>query len=173
MDHGPPRKVPAPGPLPHQRRTCATPELALGGESTLPDRLDPVIDLLFGAFAQEVFAVQQDVMEHKKRLLEMAVQALLPAELTMPYPAHAVLHGRPLDAQTWTHRTRTTLSASHAMDVHDRVGKNFSFTPSDEFRLHVGGIKYVLLADKALWPRCPHRNATHLGDRRRCAAARS
>ncbi|MBK7271433.1 MAG: type VI secretion system baseplate subunit TssF [Flavobacteriales bacterium] len=131
------------------RRTA---ELLWGVESVSPDRLDPVIHLLFGAFAQEVFAVQQDVMEHKKRLLEMAVQALLPAELTMPYPAHAVLHGRPLDAQTWTHRTRTTLSASHAMDVHDRVGKNFSFTPSDEFRLHVGGIKYVLLADKLYGP---------------------
>jgi len=127
------------------RRTAA---ILWGAESVTPDQLDPVVDLLFGAFAQEIFAVQQDVLEHRRRMLEMSVQALLPQELSTARPAHVVLHGRPLDPNTYTHRTRTSLSTTHGMDVHDRVGRRFVFTPCDEFRLHIGSVNFLAQGDK-------------------------
>ena len=117
-------------------------------DSVNRDRLDPVVDLLLGAFAQEIFALQQEVIDHKRRTMEIAVQAMLPEELTAPSPAYAVMQGKPVDPGTWTHRTLTAFSATHAMDVHDRVGTSFAFTPVDEFRLYNGAVRHLAFADK-------------------------
>lgn len=110
--------------------------------------VDPVVDLLLSAFAQEIFTVQEDVQRNKLRMVEMTAQAMLPVELSAPRPAHAILHGRPLDPGTYTHRVKTVLSATQAMDVHDRVGRTFTFTPADEFRLHNGAVRFMVHGNK-------------------------
>jgi|GEM_PF-2667932 len=112
------------------------------------ERIDPLVDLLLGAFAQELFTLQQEVALHKRRTLEIAVQAMLPEDLAAPRPAHAVMHGRPVDPGTWTHRTRTTFSATQRMDVHDRTGTAFSFTPVNEFRLYNGAVRHIACGDR-------------------------
>lgn len=127
------------------RRTA---ERLWGMDPSAFERIDPVVDLLFSAFAQEIFMVQQDIMRYKQRMVELAAQALLPIELSAPKPAHVVLHGRPMDAGTYTHRIKTVLSTTQSMDVHDRVGRTFTFTPADEFRLHNGAIRYMANGDK-------------------------
>ncbi len=122
------------------RRTA---ERLWGLNETERERLDPLVDLLLGAFAQEIFTLQQEVADHQRRTLESAVQALLPEDLAAPVPAHAVMHGRPVDPGTWTHRTRTVFNAVQYMDVHDRTGIAFAFTPVDEFRLYNGAVRHV------------------------------
>lgn len=112
------------------------------------ERLDPLVDLLLGAFAQEIFSLQQQVADHKRRTVEAAVQALLPADVAAPRPAQAIMHGRPVDPGTWTHRTRTVFSTTHGMDVHDRTGTTFHFTPVAEFRLYNGGVGYLASGDQ-------------------------
>lgn len=117
-------------------------------DSAAFEGVDPVVDLLLSAFAQEIFSVQEDVQRNKLRMVEMAAQAMLPVELSAPRPAHAILHGRPLDPGTFTHRVKTVLSATQAMDVHDRVGRTFTFTPADEFRLHNGAVRFMVHGNK-------------------------
>lgn len=114
------------------------------------ERLDPLVDLLMGAFAQEIFSLQQQVAEHKRRTVEAAMQALLPDDVASPMPAQAIMHGRPVDPGTWTHRTRTVFSAAHAMDVHDRTGTTFQFTPVGEFRLYNGAVRFMACGEQ-IW----------------------
>lgn len=117
-------------------------------DSAAFEGVDPLVDLLLSAFAQEIFTVQEDVQRYKLRMVEMAAQAMLPVELSAPRPAHVILHGRPLDPGTFTHRVKTVLSTTQAMDVHDRVGRTFTFTPADEFRLHNGAVRFMVHGNK-------------------------
>lgn len=116
---------------------------AEGGEQT-----DPLVDLLIGAMAEELFGIQQQVEEYRRSTVESAVQAMLPDELATPRPAHAILHARPVDLGTWTHRVRTAFSTDQRMDVHDRTGTTFTFTPAGEFRLYNGAVRHVAHGDK-------------------------
>ncbi len=63
------------------------------------DGFDPLIDLLLGACAVEFERTGQQIISSQNRILEKLAQLLLPESLTIPQPAHTVVHARAVEPE--------------------------------------------------------------------------
>ena len=68
-----------------------------GHDNVDPENFDPLVDLLFGAFAVELNRSRQLLQSSEGRITERICQLLLPDGLTTPEPAHALLTAYPVE----------------------------------------------------------------------------
>jgi hypothetical protein len=61
--------------------------------------LDPLVDLLFGACAVQFEKTARELQQSKTRVLKQLATLLLPEALTVPIPAHAIMHSRSVEPQ--------------------------------------------------------------------------
>ena len=70
-----------------------------GYQQTDMDGFDPLIDLLLGACAVEFERTGNQIISSQSRVLEKLAQLLLPESLTIPQPAHTIVHARAVEPE--------------------------------------------------------------------------
>lgn len=73
-----------------------------GYQESETDGFDPVIDLLFGAFAAEFEKLSSELYNSQSRILEKVSQILLPEVNLRPVPSYAIVNVRPLVTERYT-----------------------------------------------------------------------
>ena len=71
-----------------------------GYNDTDIDNFDPLVRLLIEACAVELYKISNEIYNVEERMLEKLAGLLTPEVYTAPKPSHAVLHGRPVEAQS-------------------------------------------------------------------------
>lgn len=63
--------------------------------------VDPVVKLILDAISNEMYNLGNEIAETQSRILEKIADLLSPDFLTLPTPAHAVLHAMPAEPSEW------------------------------------------------------------------------
>ena len=71
-------------------------EVWMANEQWSPDEImvfksDPVVRLLYGACAEEIGNVHEEIFHVKQRFIKETIEKLLPEEFHTPTPAHAIV----------------------------------------------------------------------------------
>ncbi|MEN8115738.1 MAG: hypothetical protein ABFS16_02090, partial [Bacteroidota bacterium] len=111
---------------------------------------DPVVGLILGALANELAKISTEINTVEARILEKLVDLLTPGPVTGPSPAHALLRANPVDPvldinpyyQFYTTK-RIVIPGEHTAEE-----KTVFFTPSGNFKLFNGQIKYLASASR-------------------------
>jgi len=110
------------------------------------DGFDPLIDLLLGACAVEFERTGNQIVSSQSRILEKLAHLLLPESLTIPRPAHAVLHASAVEPR---YTLKTVDQFSFDKEVVNpakptEVGtKAIYFSPTSPLTILNGDIRYL------------------------------
>ncbi|WKN41293.1 type VI secretion system baseplate subunit TssF [Tunicatimonas pelagia] len=117
------------------------------------EELDPLVDLLFGACAVQFEKTARELHQSRTRTLKQLASLLLPEALTIPTPAHAVLHVRPLEPQQII-TTEQQFIASQEVVNPDNLAKpekkDVFFSPALNTTLVNGDVRYLAFGRKLL-----------------------
>ncbi|MBL7795253.1 MAG: type VI secretion system baseplate subunit TssF [Saprospiraceae bacterium] len=105
---------------------------------------DPVVGLLIGACASEFERLQQEMGNSRQRVLEQLATTLTPEVLMTPTPAHAVLHVRALEPETFILPTHQVYYSKTVGDA----DKEIYFSTAEPYRLVNGCVRYVAAGGK-------------------------
>lgn len=100
--------------------------------------LDPVVKMLFGGLASELYQIHEEVSDSHTRVLNRLAQLLTPEILVAPSPAHAIVHGNPTDAET-TIDTHLQLIGSRIQRPNERI----YFSPAQKTTLKDVRVTYI------------------------------
>lgn len=110
------------------------------------ETLDPLVKLLIEAFSTEIHKAVNEIHSMEVRILDKTARLLTPDFLTMPRPAHAIVHAYPPDAThtlhpfTELHFSKRASSKPNGLpDDFDKV----TFTPVDGVKLFHGKVAYM------------------------------
>ncbi|MEQ9440328.1 MAG: type VI secretion system baseplate subunit TssF [Cyclobacteriaceae bacterium] len=115
-------------------------------DETEMEGLDPLVDLLFGACAVQFEKTARELNQSKTRVLKQLASLLLPEALTIPTPAHAVLHARPVEPThiiTSEDQFLTPQEIINPEDLTKPDTKNVYFSPALNTTLVNGQVQYV------------------------------
>jgi len=105
---------------------------------------DPVIRLFYGACAEELEKVYEEIYHVERRLINKTVEYLLPEEFQLPAPAHAIFRAQPVkrleEGRVWA-ECQFTLRK-------DQRSKEFTFTPAGRFSLLQADVEYMVFRDR-------------------------
>ena len=110
------------------------------------DGFDPLIDLLLGACAVEFERTGNQIVSSQSRILEKLAHLLLPESLTIPRPAHAVMHASAVEPR---HTLKTVDQFSFDKEVvnpakpTEVATKSVFFSPTSPLTILDGNIRYL------------------------------
>ena len=120
-------------------------------QETELEELDPLVDLLFGACAVQFEKTARELHQSKTRVLKQLASLLLPEALTIPTPAHTVLHVRPVEPQQVI-TTEAQFIASQEVVNPDNLAKpekkDIFFSPALNTSLVNGDVRYLAYGQK-------------------------
>jgi hypothetical protein len=124
-------------------------EVWMANEQWSPDEImvfksDPVVRLLYGACAEEIGNVHEEIFHVKQRLIKETIEKLLPEEFHTPTPAHAIVHARPLDKSG---ECKIGIDSQIIIKKQEDFSKDFVFTPAGYFTLSQAEVKYLVFRD--------------------------
>jgi len=133
-----------------QRLLKTAAELWDYNETELED-LDPLVDLLFGACAVQFEKTARELHQSRTRVLKQLASLLLPEALTVPTPAHAVLHARPVESQqiiTTEEQFITSQEVVNPDNLAKPDKKDVFFSPALNTTLVNGDVCYLAFGQK-------------------------
>lgn len=104
---------------------------------------DPVVKIMFEGMANEIYMLGQDFTAIETRLLEKMAQILTPGILTVPFPAHGVMHALPLEKTYLLTKELGVYYENEALTKRLQTG-NLPFYPACNVRLHKADVKYMV-----------------------------
>jgi len=117
------------------------------------DSLDPLVRLLIEACAVELYRISNEINSAQEHMLEKLARLLTPEVYTAPKPAHAIVHGRALeaDAQVYPlmqffHQKKVASKPNGPLDLNVDV----YFSPAGNYKIIDGDIA-VIAAGKDLY----------------------
>ncbi|HNW74044.1 MAG TPA: hypothetical protein PKN44_10500 [Bacteroidales bacterium] len=124
-------------------------EIWMANEQWSPDEImvfksDPVVRLLYGACAEEIGNVHEEIFHVKQRLIHETIEKLLPDEFHAPAPAHAILSARPLEKAG---ESKIGIDTQVILRKPENLIKDFVFTPAGFFTLSQADVKYLVFRD--------------------------
>ncbi len=114
---------------------------------------DPVLSLLIGAFAGEVYNVAQEINKSDARIIDKLMEILFSRNKFSHFPAHALVYAKPIHARVLVdefYRFSCSKSIHNDLERHQEGRKNIWFTPAGKYTLLNGEIKF-LIAGKNLY----------------------
>ena len=124
------------------------------------DGFDPLIDLLLGACAVEFERTGNQIVSSQSRILEKLAHLLLPESLTIPRPAHAIMHASAVEPR---YTLKTVEQFSFDKEVVNpakptEVGnKSIFFSPTSPLTILNGDIRYLGFGNRLM-----EHTTTHL-----------
>ncbi len=106
---------------------------------------DPVVKLLYGACAEEIGNVHEEIFHVSNRLIKRMIEQFLPEEYYIPSPAHGIVYGRPFDGLS-----SAAVSAGKQLIISrlDSQRREFMFTPAGNFNVHKAEIEYLVFHNR-------------------------
>jgi hypothetical protein len=106
---------------------------------------DPVIRLFYGACAEEIGKVQEEIYHVEQRLINKTIQYLLPEAFHAPSPAHAVFQARTLDKLP-----ECTISPEYQFSVgrEEKSRTRFMFTPAGNYPIYQSEVEYLFFRNR-------------------------
>ncbi len=115
---------------------------------------DPVLGLLFGALAEELYNISNEINDADARVVEKLLDVLFSRNMFTHFPAHAIACAKPFQPQVTINGNYQFyyLKEFHKKDNRDGSSsrKNIWFTPLNTYKLLNGEVKY-LFAEKFLY----------------------
>ncbi len=105
---------------------------------------DPVIRLLYGACAEEIGNLQEEIFHVKQRLIIETIEKMLPEEFHTPLPAHAVMYARPIDKSG---EGKIGIETQFTVRRPEKSRRNLTFTPAGFFSIFQAEVKYLFFRD--------------------------
>lgn len=105
---------------------------------------DPAVSMLLGACATEFEKLRQEFSGSHERILDRLAATLTPDILTVPVPAHAVLHARAIEPES-------VILPTHQVYYKKKIGKEereIYFSPADAYRISNAHICYLAVPGK-------------------------
>lgn len=115
------------------------------------ENLDPLVDLLFGACAVQFEKTARELHQSKTRVLRQLANLLLPKALTIPNPAHAVVHVRPVESSqiiTTQEQFITSQEVVNPDNLAKPDKKDVYFSPALNTTLVDGDVRYLAYGQK-------------------------
>jgi hypothetical protein len=102
---------------------------------------DPVIRLIYGACAEEIGKVHEEVNLVGQELIKKTIAQFLPEEFHIPVPAHAIFYASPLEKVT-----ECTIGPDYQFTLlaPDRDSDELMFTPAGNISLSQASISYMV-----------------------------
>ncbi len=110
------------------------------------DGFDPIVDLLLGACSVEFEKTAQEIFSAQTRIMEQLAHLLLPEVLTVPQPAHAVLHARAVEPRYTLQKEDQVYYEKEVLaraDTGKVATKAVYFSPAASLTLCRGDVKYL------------------------------
>jgi hypothetical protein len=104
-------------------------------------KTDPIIHLLYGACAEEIGKVHEEIFHTGGRLIHKTIEHFLPDEFRIPSPAHGIFYGR---CQNKLVKGNIGTTSQIAVLKQEFPPKSFIFTPAGEFTLYKAEVEYFL-----------------------------
>jgi hypothetical protein len=105
---------------------------------------DPIIKLFYGACAEELEQVYEEIYHVERRLINRTIESLLPEEFQLPRPAHAIMRAQPIKK---VEETRIWPECQFVIRKGNR-GKELTFAPAGTFRTMQAEIDYLVFRDR-------------------------
>jgi hypothetical protein len=106
---------------------------------------DPIVHLLYGACAEEIGKVHEEIFHVGSRLIRKTIEHFLPDEFRIPSPAHGIFYGRSQDRlPEGTIGTESQI----VLLKNEFPPKNFIFTPAGNFTIHKAEVEYLLFRNR-------------------------
>jgi hypothetical protein len=124
-------------------------EVLMANEQWSPDEImvfksDPVVQLLYGACAEEIGNVHEELFHVKQRLIKDTIEKLLPEEFHTPTPSHAIVNALPIEKAG---ETKIGIDSHIIIRKPENLNKDFVFTPAGYFTLSQAEVKYLVFRD--------------------------
>ncbi|HCE58204.1 MAG TPA: hypothetical protein DER09_10345 [Prolixibacteraceae bacterium] len=109
---------------------------------------DPVLGLLMGALAEELYAISNKIENTEGRIVEKLLEILFSGSSLIHFPAHAIVYAKPLQPKLnladdfQLYYTKQTALSEPKKD--DNGKKEIYFTPSANCTLYNSEIKYMV-----------------------------
>ena len=106
---------------------------------------DPVIRLFYGACAEEIGKVREEIYHVEQHLIKKTIQYLLPEEFHAPSPAHAVFQARVLDKMA-----ECTIGPEYQFSVgkEEKSKARFMFTPAGNYPIYQPEVEYIFFRNR-------------------------
>lgn len=104
---------------------------------------DPLVDLLFGAFASEMERISHRIASVETRVVQRVLELIVPEAANKPAPAFSIVTLKPKFPEGVIDST-TQFSIFPS-----RLGREFFFTPAGSFRVIDGEVRTICFANKA------------------------
>jgi hypothetical protein len=106
---------------------------------------DPVIRLLYGACAEEIGDVHDEIFHSQQRLIRKAIEHFIPEEFNTPVPAHAILQAYPL-GRNLVYK----IGPDYQLKIkrQEVPPKDFIFTPAGNYNLYQADVEYLLFRNR-------------------------
>lgn len=117
------------------------------------DGFDPIVDLLLGACSVEFEKTAQEIFSSQTRMMEQLAHLLLPEVLTVPQPAHAVLHARAVEPRYTLQMEDQVYFEKEVVtraDIAKVATKAVYFSPASSFTLCHGDVKYLACSNRLI-----------------------
>lgn len=115
---------------------------------------DPVLGLIMGALAEELYNISGEINKADSRIIGKFMELLFSQNIFTHFPAHSIVHAKPLQPRV---KINDNYQFYYTKDVNVPEGregtivkKDIYFTPTADFILFNGEVKY-LLAGKYLY----------------------
>ncbi|MCX6270828.1 MAG: hypothetical protein NTU44_06340 [Bacteroidetes bacterium] len=106
---------------------------------------DPVIKLFYGACAEEIGNVHDEIFHMEQQLTKNTVEQMLPEEFQTPSPAHAIFLARPFEKLS---EAQVISDFQFNLFKQDKTAKELTFTPAGNFTVYQADVEYVIFQDK-------------------------
>ena len=105
---------------------------------------DPMIRMLYGACAEEIGNVHEELFHVKERLIKDTIEKLLPEEFHIPTPAHAIVTALPIEK---VKEGKIGIDSQIIIKKQENEEKDFVFTPAGYFSLSQAEVQYMVFRD--------------------------
>jgi len=111
------------------------------------ENFDPIVKLLIESLANEMYMLGDDFSNIETRLLEKTARMLTPGILIAPSPAHAVIHGTPIEVSYPLNKDAGTYYDTNNPGADNDEISTISLYPSCNTLLRKGDVKFLLYDD--------------------------
>jgi len=106
---------------------------------------DPVIRLIYGACAEELGKVREEIFFTENNLIKRIIEQFLPEEYYLPSPAHGIFYARPIDGV----RTASINEENQfRLQRFDQAKKEYMCCPAGMFNVYNAEVEYLVFTNK-------------------------
>ena len=106
---------------------------------------DPIVHLLYGACAEEIGKVHEEIFHLGSRLIRKTIEHFLPDEYRIPSPAHAIFYSQ---CQKKLPQGTIGPESQIALLKQEFPPREYIFTPAGNYTLHNTDVEYFLFRNR-------------------------